>query len=277
MASKTLNQLTAEGATITVVTGNELLLLDQQAVSKTATVNQLKDYFDIPNIKQTLSLLQANISPPIRPDLLLRFEQNLDDEAWHTTWTNPANLGFEPVDVPSKNNGNYALVKGPNDPGVYCPNTNLNFKDDDFTLEIRFFITSFTQRAATLFASGPTSWGTNTNYIIVSGDANSELDKRRIHFGGPDLGLPMFRSNVLSDNQWYHLAITRRGNVFTMYIDGISQATATFSGTLTFDELGTKVGYNSWEIPTNAGYFDGKIDAVRVIKGVALRPDDFVL
>jgi hypothetical protein len=65
-------------------------------------------------------------------------------------------------------------------------------------------------------------------------------------------------------NTWQHWAIVRNNGIVTMYLNGTSIGSATFSGSLG-DGLGTQVG------TTNTGIqgFNGYIDDLRITKGVA--------
>lgn len=68
-------------------------------------------------------------------------------------------------------------------------------------------------------------------------------------------------------NQWYHLAFTREGNVFNVYVNGIKLGTDTWD--ITFDDsevnkmiFGGNDMYNQ--------YINGKMAAIRIVKGTAL-------
>ena len=62
-------------------------------------------------------------------------------------------------------------------------------------------------------------------------------------------------------NQWYHVAAVRNGNTFTVYRDGTSVATDTFSGSIT---VGTDPVYIGVSYAVNADYFEGYMDEVRI-------------
>jgi hypothetical protein len=67
-------------------------------------------------------------------------------------------------------------------------------------------------------------------------------------------------------NQWTHLALTRSGNTFTIYKNGVSIATGTNAGAVNFNAGGTYIGRNGWD-----GYgFYGYINSLRLVKGTAV-------
>jgi hypothetical protein len=69
-------------------------------------------------------------------------------------------------------------------------------------------------------------------------------------------------SGTLNTAQWYHVALTRSGTTVTLYVDGVSQGTYTYSASITQQALyvGTGSGLNS---------FNGYIDDLRITKGFA--------
>ena len=79
-------------------------------------------------------------------------------------------------------------------------------------------------------------------------------------------------STALEKNRWYHLAFVRNGSSFKIYVDGVEDASATNSGSITAATSDSnsvaQIGY----LRTAGGadrYFDGYLDDLRVTKGVA--------
>lgn len=70
---------------------------------------------------------------------------------------------------------------------------------------------------------------------------------------------------ALSAGQWYHIAAVRSGNTRTVYVNGISVASGTRTGSAGNSSITTKVGalYDS-----NLA-FNGKMQDLRITKGVA--------
>lgn len=92
------------------------------------------------------------------------------------------------------------------------------------------------QWGLTLFAGGTLKFTSNVTDITVNGNS------------------------VLSTGVWYHVAVQRDGNNFTIFLDGVSDGTATSSAII--DHPAGKLV----EVGGNAGvlYFDGWIDELRV-------------
>jgi hypothetical protein len=79
-------------------------------------------------------------------------------------------------------------------------------------------------------------------------------------------------SNVISINNWNHVAVVRNVNVFTMYVNGVSVGTITNALTIFNAASQTKIGGNS-----NNQYFQGNISNVRVVVGTAVYTTTFVI
>ena len=71
--------------------------------------------------------------------------------------------------------------------------------------------------------------------------------------------------------QWYHLAVTRSGNTFTLWIDGVSSGTATLTTSIYQSTLNVTVGADS----NGAGLFNGYMSNLRVTNGYARYSSNF--
>ena len=72
----------------------------------------------------------------------------------------------------------------------------------------------------------------------------------------------------LSANSWYHLAFTRSGNDYRLFLNGVQEGSTVQSGTaVTYDNDDLTVG--AWEGFIGSRDLDGYIDDLRVTKGVA--------
>ena len=75
-------------------------------------------------------------------------------------------------------------------------------------------------------------------------------------------------STSLATGQWYHLAVTRNGNNFDLWVDGSSDAT-TVSNSGTITEPTTKIEVGAVTTNSLNRSFNGYLDDVRVTKGIA--------
>jgi hypothetical protein len=80
-----------------------------------------------------------------------------------------------------------------------------------------------------------------------------------------------FSTATLSINSWYHLAVTRSGNTFTLYVNGTSVATATDAGSFVAPATVYIANYF-----TGAAYWTGYISNLRVVRGIVIYTGPFV-
>ena len=78
-------------------------------------------------------------------------------------------------------------------------------------------------------------------------------------------------ANAMVSNVWYHMALVRNGNVFTLYINGVSNAGSTITG-FTFANAGTIL---MGTFDGGANYYTGFIGNIRITNGRALYTGTF--
>jgi hypothetical protein len=70
---------------------------------------------------------------------------------------------------------------------------------------------------------------------------------------------------TLNDGSWHHVAVTRSGSSFKVFVDGTQVgSTGTYSGSISSTARPLKLGYNG-----TAEYLNGYLDDVRITKGYA--------
>lgn len=80
-------------------------------------------------------------------------------------------------------------------------------------------------------------------------------------------------ANALTAQQWNHIAVTRHGTLFTLWINGVSfgtYVTAGFNHVESYDYLGW-----SYIAAHGGGYFAGYMDELRIVKGLAVYTANF--
>ena len=78
----------------------------------------------------------------------------------------------------------------------------------------------------------------------------------------------MTSTSTFNDNEWYHFALVREGNTFTMYVNGAREATDTQSGEFNLDiGSGVRLGKSEWDGAN--GFFSGQISQLRITVGNA--------
>ena len=86
-------------------------------------------------------------------------------------------------------------------------------------------------------------------------------------------------ANIITSNTaapagtWFHIAVVRNGSTVSMYLNGVSVASAAISGTIFIS--GTSVCEMGREAAFNGSYFNGYISNVRLVKGTALYTSTF--
>jgi hypothetical protein len=71
-------------------------------------------------------------------------------------------------------------------------------------------------------------------------------------------------ATTLSANTWYHIAVVRNGNNFTLYLNGVSDGTGTFSGSV---DGGAS---NTIYAPSSTNAWAGYLSNTRIVKGTAV-------
>lgn len=76
---------------------------------------------------------------------------------------------------------------------------------------------------------------------------------------------------TVTHNAWHHVASVRDGTTLRLFLDGVSQGTATFIGAIPSVTKTMSIGYDAF----NVRHFNGSIDEVRITKGIARYTTNF--
>jgi hypothetical protein len=153
-----------------------------------------------------------------------------DDNGQARTQAGISAVGNAQIDTAQSKFGGASLLNGVADYLRIDNTTGLNFAGD-FTVET--FI-----RPSTLntFNTIYTNWNASANGLYFAYWTGP--DKFSVFINGSER---ISASNTLSTNTWYHVALVRSGSNLTLYRDGTSIGTGTFSGTVlapTFSGIG---------------------------------------
>jgi hypothetical protein len=146
----------------------------------------------------------------------------------------------------------------------------LDFQSIDFTIEF--------------WANSPMSanqgwvdkWGSSSSRSVFIGYSNSSPSSG-VNFNWTTNGTNWSAINSLSipsANVWHHYAAIRNGNTLNFFIDGVSQGTASISGSIYSSSSPFIIGCNG-ETLGSSWYYTGYIDDLRIIKGKALYTANF--
>jgi hypothetical protein len=142
------------------------------------------------------------------------------------------------------------------------------FGTKDFTIECWIYVTSTTNGNQSILSSNG-GWGTGAVVVKAYHAGFISLSAYDYNAGGAKM-----LSYATPMNQWVHVAITRSGTTFTLYVNGTNQSTVTSSITINFNSSGTLIGYNG-TIDTTSSYMTGYISNLRVVKGTAVYTSGF--
>ena len=145
-------------------------------------------------------------------------------------------------------------------------NSALEFGNSTLTLEL-WINTTATAQYTTLASRETTGFSSGMWALQVNGSGANSGD---ITFFAADFSVstPLLQStgSKVNDSAWHHVAVVRNVNSWTLYIDGVSRSTATWSGTVA-DIAGAFYIGASQAFGRN---YSGYMTDLRLIKGTAV-------
>ena len=135
-------------------------------------------------------------------------------------------------------------------------NAAMNFSTNSFTIECWLYLTSYGgANYAPIFAN---------QYMFYVGNAGQVL-----YYNGSS-NVVTGNSGDVQLNVWTHLACVRNGTTVTIYVNGVSKATATVSASISYgSSFAAVIGNNS------TVYLQGYISNLRVVNGTAVYTSAF--
>jgi len=141
--------------------------------------------------------------------------------------------------------------------------TPITFGTNDFTIEFWSHLISKPQLFPGLFyISGNTSGSTTVRMELYAG--NNVAGATAYNLYAPGL---LLNGGTIIYNTWTHIALVRSSNTLTLYVNGVSVASASVTG-VSFGGTGT--GLKLMSDGTSAGSAYGYISNFRVVKGTAV-------
>jgi len=166
-------------------------------------------------------------------------------------------------------NGGSLVFNGTSSYITLGTNSNLNFGTGDFTIDCWY----------NLSATTPNDQGI-LNDTAGTFSSGSVLFKARQNSSGGKISLQAYdfssvggrivtSSTTIAASTWYNATVTRIGNSFTLYINGRSESTGTFAGSMNFNNNnGTYIGYSILDAAN--GYLNGRIPNIKIYKARGL-------
>jgi hypothetical protein len=137
------------------------------------------------------------------------------------------------------------------------------FGSASFTIEMWYYPVSVTSSWPFMWSNGN---GYPTNCISINDRHAQHNTVFSVTLGNyqPSNDTALNGSTAVVNNRWYHLALVRNGTSISLYVNGVSEATITYSGSL---DSGTSEA--SIVGGSTSAYCNGYIDDLRITKGVA--------
>ena len=138
----------------------------------------------------------------------------------------------------------------------------------DFTIEAWLYPTAFPAGSGTILTTRRDDNLVRTPVgLWITKDGKIELASS---LSGSKYDVDLFSTSSLMLNQWSHVAATRSGNLWKIFINGEEKGSVTSAITPY-----TRTGTTNIGGDTNTNYFTGYIDDVRITKGVARYTTNF--
>ena len=142
----------------------------------------------------------------------------------------------------------------------------------DFTVETWAYIETETNPYGRFIMNWDNNWGSNKWGIHSDHDVGAPT-KFSVYAHNAAGDNPFLKSSSsISFNTWYHVAFTRSGNTFRLFIDGTEEDSAVYTGSLDNNASAPiYIGGND----DNVSAIDGYIDNVRITNNVARYTSNF--
>jgi len=162
-------------------------------------------------------------------------------------------------------NGGSLVFDGSNDYVNIPASTNLTFGTGDFTMEVWFKTRAKTMLYPALLSVN-LAWAANVWVLI---DRHNVTAPTKFTFHVYNIASPTLTSvTAPSNGVWYNVVVTRIGTLFSMYVNGVLESTATSSGSLDGGVSNSiNLGRQSASDSTN---YDGNISHARIYKAKGL-------
>ena len=239
------------------------------AATDTLALNGFYDNFNLTGLTSTLS----NTTRTIYGNL------TVPNSGGTLTAGTVATILSAPQDLPTTIYSNF--FDGSGDYLTVPSNAAFNFGTDNFTIECWFNITGDSavnpggQRDATLISSYFDGAVSNGWAFAIGGNASTtgiSLSLAAYNGGTPTSYQP---STSLSKNIWYHCAVVRNSNTVTIYLNGTSIGSTSWTvPVVPFGEV--RIAALQLGIaPKYFNYLNGYITSLRVVKGQAVYTSNF--
>lgn len=150
-------------------------------------------------------------------------------------------------------------------------NAALEPGSSDLTWEMWINTTSSTQYA-TIYSRTPSTFASGMWSLMIN-VASATAGDVGLYVGNFNTVSPLLQTTGVNvrDGTWHHIAVVRNGSAWTLYVDGVSRATATWAGTIADIAGGPYIGRDQFYTRD----YVGSISNLRILKGTALYTSGF--
>jgi hypothetical protein len=172
----------------------------------------------------------------------------------------------------SKFGGSSMYFDGTGDYASIPATQNLVFGTGDFTIEMWLYSGSQSGTGVRMMGNGAGgSWASGKYILTTTTAANPNKFTFGVNNTSPvDL---LVSTTTFNDSTWRHVAITRYGNVFRLFVNGIQESTNTSSASVD-NGTAVQIRIGSGGISGDADWA-GYIDDLRITKGIARYTSNF--
>jgi hypothetical protein len=173
----------------------------------------------------------------------------------------------------SSSNGGTIVFDGSNDYITAPTSTLFNFGSGDFTVSAWINMTSLPSNSYSTFITHGVN-GTSQRWLLYY-DTRTSQSSPGLRFtsvnasNGVNIDISVGNTTGWSVGAWYFVAITRVGNIFTLYRNGV-QIGNTVTDTDSIIDVTSNGLYLGVECTTTDGRLNGKISLVQIYKGRGL-------
>ena len=225
----------------------------------------------------TLTVPTAPLTAITNTSLLLNFTNaGIIDGAMRTNFETFGDVKIS--NAQSKYGGSSIYFDGSGDYLYTKPSANYAMGSGDFTIELWYYPISQTSTNNCLLATWNTTWSANKWSLFApygTGTTNKYFFSANNFDSAPYW---LTSTSIVTNNAWVHIAITRSGSTWRMFINGTVESTMTQSGALDDGTAasmdGLYIGAQFWSSDTGR-YINGYIDDLRITKGVARYTTNF--
>jgi hypothetical protein len=159
----------------------------------------------------------------------------------------------------SRFGGASITFNGSTDYLLLSSSSDFKFLASDFTIEA-WIRASNVSGIHTIYSARESTGGSGVTFRISSGKLQ--------FFYGAGLGLFTAATNI-STNTWHHVALTREGNLFKLWLNGgLDGTSGAITASVSNNDLAPSIGAWAYRSPQDE-FFNGHIDDLRITKGVA--------